>query len=271
VSEQDVRLEVDSESGILRIPVMKLGVLRAGVEEIEFRLHHPAQPFEIRFVLSLKPGAEPQDFHLSTSFASFEFSRIDGCVKFIDSLMAGAEFRVFNLTTDRIFLRAGLSQEPDWIPKGLATLIEMVASIERYFNVSIPWPSSIPDEEIEKVHILDCLISGEELGSNLRLTAMCPKNQHLSEYVESWKNGPVILFFESTDPTKVSPLFGVPIPLLAWGMYTEQAAPDDIDAAARAVEAAPEGSLVAIPMHGLTPTFVRFKSSLGANSFVPAP
>lgn len=271
VPEQDVRLEVDSESGILRIPVMKLGVLRAGVEEIEFRLHHPAQPFEIRFVLSLKPGAEPQDFHLSTSFASFEFSRIDSCVKFIDSLMAGAEFRVFNLIADRIFLRAGLSQEPDWIPKGLATLIEMVASIERYFNVSIPWPSSIPDEEIEKVHILDCLISGEELGTNLRLTAMCPKNQHLSEYVESWKNRPVILFFESTDPTKVSPLFGVPIPLLAWGMYTEQAAPDDIDAAARAVEAAPEGSLVAIPMHGLTPTFVRFKSSLGANSFVPAP
>jgi hypothetical protein len=271
VPEQDVRLEVDSASGILRIPVMKLGVLRAGVEEIEFRLHHPAQPFEIRFVLSLKPGAEPQDFHLSTSFASFEFSRIDSCVKFIDSLMAGAEFRVFNLTTDRTFLRAGLSQEPDWMPRGLATLIEMVASIERYFNVSIPWSSSISDEEIEKVHILDCLISGEELGTNLRLTAMCPKNEHLSEHVDGWKKGPVILFFESTDPTKVSPLFGVPIPVLAWGMYTEQAAPDDIDAAVKAVEAASEGSLVAIPMHGLTPTFVRFKSSLGANSFVPAP
>jgi hypothetical protein len=100
---------------------------------------------------------------------------------------------------------------------------------------------------------------------------MCPKNEYLGEYVESWKNGPVILFFESTDPTKVSPLFGVPILVSAWGMYTEQAAPDDIDAAVKAVEAAPEGSLVAVPMHGLTPTFVRFKSSLGANSFAPAP
>jgi hypothetical protein len=155
VPEQDVRLEVDSTSGTLRIPIMKLGVLRAGMEEVEFRLHHPAQPFEIRFVLSLKPGAEPQDFHLSTSFVSFDFSRIDSCVRFIDGLMAGGEFRVFNLTTDRIFLRAGLSQEPDWMPRGLATLIEMVASIERYFNVSIPWPSSIPDEEIERAHILD--------------------------------------------------------------------------------------------------------------------
>jgi hypothetical protein len=270
VPEQDVRLEVDSASGVLRIPIMKLGVLRAGLEEIEFRLHHPAQPFEIRFVLSLRPGAGPQDFHLSTSFASFDFSRIDSSVKFIDSLMAGGEFRVFNLTTDRMFLQAGLSEEPDWMPRGLATLIEMVASIERYFNVSIPWPSRIPDEEIEKVHILDCLISGEELGTNLRLTAMCPKNEHLSEYVESWKNGPSILFFESTDPTKVSPLFGVPIPVLPWGMYTEQATPDDIDAVVKAVEAASKGSLVAIPMHGLTPTFVRFKSSLGANSFVPA-
>ncbi len=206
VPEQDVRLEVDSASEILRIPIMKLEVLRAGVEEIEFRLHHPAQPFEVRFVLSLRPGAEPQDFHLSTSFASFDFSRIDSCVKFIDSLMAGAELRVIHLTTDRIFLRAGLSQQPHWMPRGLATLIQMVASIQRYFNVSIPWPPSIPDEEIENVHILDCLISGEELGTDLRLTAMCPKNEHLSEHVESWKNGPVILFFESMGPTKVSPL-----------------------------------------------------------------
>jgi hypothetical protein len=94
-------------------------------------------------------------------------------------------------------------------------------------------------------------------------------NEHLSEYVQSWKKGPATLFFESTDPTKISPLFGVPIPVSAWGMYTEQAAPDDIDAAVKAVEAAPEGSLVAIPMHGLTPTFVRFRSSLGAHSFVP--
>jgi hypothetical protein len=157
------------------------------------------------------------------------------------------------------------------MPRGLATLIEMVASIERYFNVSIPWPSRIPDEEIEKVHILDGLISGEELGTNLRLTAMCPKNEHLSGYVESWKNGPAMLFFESTDPTKVSPLFGVPLLIPAWGMYTEQTAPVDLDDAVKALQAAPEGGLVAIPMYGLTPTFVRFKSSLGSNAFVSCP
>jgi hypothetical protein len=267
VPDQDVRLEVDTPAGILRVPVMKLGVVRAGMEEIEFRLHHPAQPFELRFVASLRPGAEPQDFNLSTSFSSFDFSRIDSCVKFIDGLMAGGELRVFNLTTDRVFLRAGLSQEPDWMPRGLATLIGMVASIEGYFNVSIPWPSRIPDEEIEKAHILDCLISGEEFGTNLNLTAVCPKNPHLSQYAESWKNGPVILFFEDLDPNKVSPLFGVPISLPAWGMYTEQVAPVDVDTAVKAVEAAPEGSLVAIPMHGLTPTYVRFKSSLGPNAF----
>src|ERR1035441_9365551 len=40
---------------------------------------------------------------------------------------------------------------------------------------------------------------------------------------------PVILFFESVDPNKVSPLFGVPISVPAWGMYTEQAAPIDVD------------------------------------------
>jgi hypothetical protein len=113
------------------------------------------------------------------------------------------------------------------------------------------------------------LISGEEFGTNLNLTAMCPKNPHLSLQAESWKNGPSILFFESVDANEVSPLFGVPISVPAWGMYTEQAAPVDIDAAVKAVEAAPEGSLVAIPMHGLTPTFVRFKSSLGSNAFAP--
>jgi hypothetical protein len=271
VPEQDVRLEVDTPAGVLRVPVMKLRILRAGMEEIEFRLHHPAQPFEMRFVLSLRPGANPQDFNLSTSFSSFDFSRIDNCVKFIDGLMAGGEFRIFDLTTDRVFLRAGLSQEPDWMPRGLATLIGMVASIERYFSVSIPWPSQIPNEEIDKAHILNCLISGEEFGTNLNLTAMCPKNPHLSQYAESWKNGPVILFFESLDPNKVSPLFGVPISVPAWGMYTEQTAPVDVDAAVKAVEAAPEGSPVAIPMHGLTPTYVRFKSSLGANAFDACP
>jgi hypothetical protein len=241
------------------------------MEEIEFRLYHPAQPFEIGFVLSLRPGAEPQSFNISTSFSSFVFSRIESCVKFIDGLMAGGEFRVYNLTTDRVILRAGLSQEPDWIPRGLATLIGMVASIERYFNVSIPWPSRIPDEEIGKAHILVCLISGEELGTNLNLTAMCPKNPQLSQYAESWKNGPVKLFFESLDPNEVSPLFGVPISVPAWGMYTEQAVPVDVDAVVKAVEEAPEGSLVAIPMHGLTPTYVRFESSLGPNAFVACP
>ncbi len=54
-------------------------------------------------------------------------------------------------------------------------------------------------------------------------------------------------------------------------MYTEQTAPVDIDAAVKAMEAAPEGRLVAIPMHGLTPTFVRFKSSLGQNAFASCP
>ena len=157
------------------------------------------------------------------------------------------------------------------MPRGLATLIGMVASIERYFSVSIPWPSRIPDEEIEKAHILDCLISGEEFGTNLSLTAMCPKNPHLSQYAENWKSGPVILFFESEDPNKVSPLFGVPISVPAWGMYTEETAPVAIDEAVKAVEAAPEGSLVPIPMRGLTPTFVRFKSSLGANAFAACP
>jgi hypothetical protein len=271
VPEQDVRLEVDTPAGVLRIPVMKLRVLRAGMDEIEFRLHHPAQPFEIGFVLNLRPGAEPQAFNLSTSFSFFDFSRIDNCVKFIDGLMAGGEFRIFNLTTDRAFLRAGLSEEPDWMPRGLAMLIGMVASIERYFSVSIPWPSRIPDEEIEKAHILDCLISGEEFGTNLSLTAMCPKNRHLSQYAESWKSGPFILFFESEDPNKVSPLFGIPISVPAWGMYTEETAPVDINEAVKAVEAAPEGSLVPIPMRGLTPTFVRFKSSLGSNAFAACP
>ncbi len=194
VPERDVRLEVDTPAGVLRVPVMKLTVLRAGIEEIEFRLHHCAQPFEIGIVLNLRPGAEPQDFNLSTSFSSFDFSRIHNCVKFIDGLMKGGELRIFDLTTDRAFLRAGLSEEPDWMPRGLATLIGMVASIERYFGVSIPWPSRIPDEEIEKAHILDCLISGEEFGTNLSLTAMCPQSPHLSQYAESWKSGPVIHF-----------------------------------------------------------------------------
>lgn len=271
VTEQDVRLEVDTQGGVVRVPVMKLRVLRAGMEEIEFLLYHPAQPFEIRFALSLSPGAEPQDFNLSTSFSSFDFSRIDSCVKFIDGLMASGEFRIFNLTTDRVFMRASLSEEPDWMPRGLATLIGMVASIERYFSVSIPWPSRIPDEEIDKAHILDCLISGEEFGTNLSLTAMCPKNPQLSQYAESWKNGPTMLFFESLDPHEVSPLFGVPISVPAWGMYTEQAAPVNVDAAVNAVEVASEGSLVEIPMHGLTPTYVRFKSSLGPNAFAMCP
>lgn len=153
------------------------------------------------------------------------------------------------------------------MPRGLATLIGMVASIERYFGVSIPWSPRIPDEEIDKAHILDCLISGEEFGTNLHFTAVCPKNPQLSQQAESWKNGPVILFFESLDPNKVSPLFGVPISVPAWGMYTEQTAPVDVDAAVKAVKAAPEGSPVAIPMYGLTPTYVRFKSSLGPDAF----
>lgn len=271
VPELDVRLEVDNAGDVLRVPVMKQKVLRAGTEEIEFLLYHPTQPFQIGFAHSLRPGGPPQDFNLSTSFSSFDFSRIDPCVKFIDALMAGGEFRIFDLTTDRIFMRAGMSQEADWMPRGLATLIAMVASIERYFSVSIPWPSRIPDDEIEKAYILNCLISGEEFGTNLSLTAMCPKNSSLQTHTQIWKSGPVSLYFESTDPNKITTLFGVPISVPSWGMYTEQAVPIDVDTALSAVEDAPEGSIVPIPMRGLTPTFVRFKSSLGASAFANGP
>jgi TIR domain len=266
VPELDVRLEVDAAGGVLRVPVMKQKVVRAGTEEIEFLLYHPAQPFQIGFAHSLRPGGPPQDFNLSTLFSSFDFSRIDTCVKFIDALMAGGEFRIFDLTTDRIFMRAGMSQEAGWMPRGLETLIAMVASIEQYFRVSIPWPSRIPDDEIEKAHILNCLISGEEFGTNLSLTAMCPKNSSLRTHSKIWKNSPISLFFESTDPDKVTTLFGVPIPVPSWGMYTEQATPVDVETAVCAVEDAPEGSIVLIPMRGLSPTFVRFKSSLGASA-----
>jgi hypothetical protein len=262
---KQVRLEVNSSPPIV-FPLMEMRMTRAGTEEAEAVIESKKVPLAVSMVFSLK-GSRGLEITFSTNFRGHIFSQCDKVIKALDGLRSGAALRLVDIENDAVAMDGPceLNQFPDDLfPSDFRSIISLAAQIEKYFSISLNFPDSFADSDLEALSILDCLLNGDNYGTNLNATATIVKleGEESATQRRLFEGLPVVIFQEPTNYEGFFNLFGKQIPAPAWGMYTEKCVLEDGAARLLEFDQAKAGDEFSVVLIAETPTFVQWRASL---------
>jgi hypothetical protein len=250
----EVRLELTHPNKNIQLPILYLQGTRAGTEEFELTVSHPQYPFTLAFVMSTAFLPEGQvDIH--TAFSGFNFGKLAESIEILDLIADGAEIEIFQIFDGKRLVKLKANIKRDWIPEGIVQLVQEVAAIERFFGLSILWPSRITDEDVSRIHFVHSMITGEEIGTNLRLTSTSIIDAEVRKQLTTLTTGPVFLLIEPTDQSRVSPIFGVTIPVPRWGLQTAEVVAEDPGTLISELSKARDDDRIEIALRGQSSTY----------------
>lgn len=258
---QAVRLVVSTNDTSFEIPILDMRPTRAGTDEAEVLLSHHTSPLSMS--ITIAPHAGDRDINLETSFAGFTFTQILRSIKIGEAILDGAELRIFDIATGKVFFHGRLNEvRGNLYPAEILSLVEMVKNIESHFGLSILWPSKITDDDLTAANLLNCLITGEEYGTNFSANLSVVKDQSTASSLALMLQGPVCSFHEPLPGNESVVLFGHEIQTEPWGFQTEQIVLEDPEALKSWLATASDGDNLTVPIKGISPTFVKWKNHL---------